>query len=135
LQVSLVRVPAGTARLSLRQVPGQRPGTTRLLLTAVDAPVRLDGAAWERLGPSANRPEDTSYRPEGAAETVRSWFGDPLLKEGETRASAPIAVPNGAGPLIFKIGATDAAGHRLAAWLPLEVRKTAAGPQPPTDDP
>jgi hypothetical protein len=135
LQVSLVRVPAGTARLSLRQVPGQRPGTVRLLLTACDAGVTLNGAAWERLCPGANRPEDTSYRPDEAAGTVRSWFGDAVLKQGETRASIPITLPDGTDPLMLKVGATDAAGHRLAAWLSLDGRKTAAESQPASTEP
>jgi hypothetical protein len=128
LQVSLLRVPAGTGRLGLRQLPGQPPGTVRLLLTACDGPVTLDTAAWERLVPCANRVEDTSYRPGGAAEAVRSWFGDPALKKGESRASTLIAVPDGTGPLLLKIGATDAAGHRLAAWLPLDLGKELPAP-------
>jgi hypothetical protein len=128
LQVSLVRVPAGTGRLWLRPVPGQRPGTVRLLLTACDAPVTLNAAAWERQVPTTNRAEDTSYRPDGGDGAAREWFGLAALKEGETRASMPIAVPDGVGPLLFKIGATDASGHHLAVWLALDPRRPSAAP-------
>jgi len=130
LQVSLVRLPRPAARLSLRHVvlEDAKP-SIRLLLTCHDSRVTLDGAAWERLVPAANRPEDTSYRPEaGADQASRAWFGDPHLDAGETRASAAIALPSAPKPgdaVVFKVAATDAAGHRLAAWDVLTL--------PPTD--
>jgi hypothetical protein len=121
LQVSIVRLPSPAARLSLRhEVLTDPKPSVRLVLTCHDAGVTLDGAAWERLVPTANRPEDTSYRPEsGADQGSRTWFGDPHLKAGETRSSATIALPPALAtgiPVVFKVAATDAAGHRLAAW-------------------
>jgi hypothetical protein len=120
LQVSLIRLPCELPRLSLRW---QRSGVSpsgKLILTAHDAGVTLDHAAWERLIPTSSRPEDTSYRP-GARpdDTVRGWFGDPHLNAGQSRASVPITLPSWAGckdPLIFKATGIDAAGRRCAAW-------------------
>jgi hypothetical protein len=121
LQVSLVRLPPLTGRLSLRAVATGDDGRgVRLVLTAHDADLTLEGAAWERLVPTANRPEDTSYSPQTAADVdARAWFGDVRLKAGETRASAVIPLPAWWGPneaAAIKVAATDPAGHRLAAW-------------------
>jgi hypothetical protein len=126
LQASLVRLPPKTARLSLRPVAlGDSGKSLRLELTAHDTGVVLDAAAWERLVPAANRPEDTSYRPDTSrADYSRAWFGDPGLKVGETRTSAAIALPGACGPgdaLVFKVAATDMAGHRLAAWALVQL--------------
>ena len=54
-------------------------------------------------------------------DAVKPWFGDPHLKAGETRLSAAISLPND-GPFIFKIAATDSAGHRLAGWIVMDAR-------------
>jgi hypothetical protein len=105
LQVSLVRLPPGNARLSLRR-DGDRLG-----LTAHDAAVTLDGAAWERLHPEANRPDDTSFRP---GERLPAWFGDPHLEAGATRHSVPLPMKAG---VVWKVTGTDAAGRRVSAWL------------------
>jgi hypothetical protein len=92
-------------------------------LTAHNQDVTLAAAAWERVVPKANRPEDTSYRfEEDTKLTLRSWFGDPHLKAGETRTSELISIPPLSGPnpeLIFKINAADSVGHQLAAWAKL----------------
>jgi hypothetical protein len=113
LQVSLVRCPDGTARLALRREPGDR-----LRLTAHDAAVTLDEAAWERLRPAGERPDETSYWEPGAPGkgAVEDWFGNPHLEAGESRLSPPLDLPSGAGDLVFKVTATDAAGHRVTGW-------------------
>jgi len=139
LQVSLLQVPSPAARLSLRHevLEGPKP-SVRLALTCHDAAVTLEGAAWERLVPAANRPEDTSYRPEAAADQgSRDWFGDPHLKAGETRSSAAIPLPaareRGDG-IVFKVAATDAAGHRVAAWDVLTLEGSGGTDQAETND-
>jgi hypothetical protein len=115
LQVTLIRLPRRTARLRLRCEPGDTPHSVRLALTARGSDVTLDAAAWECLVPKSNRAEDTSFPANGA----RAWFGDEHLPAAETRRSAtiplPEADPTGAG-WIFKLTATDAAGHHIAAW-------------------
>jgi hypothetical protein len=128
LQVTLIRLPEGTGRLSLRVEPPEAGGlgntTLRLVVTAHDQDVVLEHAAWERRIPTANRPEDTSFpatesNPVGDREMVRTWFGDPRLKAGETRTSAAIAIPpclESSESWVFKISATDTAGHHLSAW-------------------
>jgi hypothetical protein len=120
LQVSLVRLPDSTARLSLRAQKDAAEGTVRLCLTAHDARVVLDGAAWERLEVAGTRPAATSYRPEcPVSKAVQAWFGDPRMEPNETRTSAVIPLPEGSsrgGGWVFKVVATDAAGHRLATW-------------------
>jgi hypothetical protein len=92
----------------------------RLVVTAHGDDVTLDEAAWERLVP-AGTGEDTSYRSEApAGQSIRQWFGETRLQAGEERASVPIALP-ASGPagaaLVFKVAATDTAGHHLAAWV------------------
>jgi hypothetical protein len=125
LQVTLLRCPDGTARLTLRREAGDRPGTVRLRLTAHDAGIALDGAAWERLLPDGDGPEDTSYRQPEAPDTgaavalcpaVADWFGTAHLDPGESRLSLPLALPGRAEDFLFKVTATDAAGHRITAW-------------------
>jgi hypothetical protein len=121
LQVSVVRLPDQAARLSLRAETGDRAGTVRLVLTAHDADVTLQDAAWERAAPETGRPEETSYRPDApAGATVRAWFGDPRLRAGESRRSAPVTLPRAGGPVLFKVTGTDAAGRRVAAWARCE---------------
>jgi hypothetical protein len=132
LQVTLVRLPKRTARLSLHAEPqpdiGPGVQTVRLVLTAHDQEVTLERAAWERLVPTANRPEDTSYRPAEANASLtqgqlKSWFGDLHLKVGENRTSEPIALPSGTPPgesWVFKISAVDAAGHHISSWAQIK---------------
>jgi hypothetical protein len=110
-------MPEHTARLSLRREVGDTPGTVRLLLTAHDSEVLLDAAAWERLVPTASCADDTSYRTdEPPSGPVVRWFGDPHLRAGETRCSKDISLPTIDGLLVFKVGGTDSAGHRVTAW-------------------
>jgi hypothetical protein len=118
VQVSLIRLPAQTARLSLR---AQRFGDEcRLVITGHDCDVTLDAAAWETAAPSKNRPEDTSFRASGTLDqTVRQWFGDPHVRTGESRTSGVIILPQcdtGDTPCVFKVLATDRSGHRVIAW-------------------
>ncbi len=114
LQVSLIRLPEQTGRLSLRVERTGAGRGVRLILTAQDADATLDAAAWERLVPLGSGPEETSYRPEvRLSQTVQDWFGDPHLKAGESRTSPVIVLPAG-GPAIFKVAGCDPAGHRLA---------------------
>jgi hypothetical protein len=129
LQATLIRLPDRTGRLSLRvesqdALPAGVSGKMiRLQVTAHDQDLSLEHAAWERLVPTANRPEDTSHRPAGEPPVepnlIQTWFGNLHLKAGETRTSAPIAIPALAAAgesWVFKISATDAAGHHLSAW-------------------
>lgn len=109
LQVSVIRLPDETARLTLRHEPGERPGTVRLRLTAHDAAVTLDEAAWEPRVPRPGPPVDP-------AQAADAWFGSRSLRPGETRVSLPLAPGEAAGGVIFKVTGTDAAGRRVAAW-------------------
>jgi hypothetical protein len=119
LQITLVHLPERTARLSLHTQSG--PGAEcRLSLTAHDADVTLDAAAWEAATPSKNRPEDTSFRAsESLDQAARQWFGDLHLRAGESRTSSAIALPRRDTPnaqWVFKVLATDQSGHRVSAW-------------------
>jgi hypothetical protein len=130
LQVTLIRLPEQTGRLSVRvesqDVRPVSPGcqTVRLVVTAHDQDLALEHAAWERLVPTANRPEDTSYLPaavdrSGDGTMLQSWFGDLHLKAGETRISGAISLPHAGTPdesWVFKVSGTDSAGHHLSAW-------------------
>jgi hypothetical protein len=121
LQVTLLRLPESRARLSMTAAGSAN--TVRLSLTAHDAAVSLEDAAWERSSSTSNRPEDTSYRPEATPEdAVRSWFGTSHLQAGETCTSQEIALPAGSGPVMFKVLARDASGQRVTAWTLVEPR-------------
>ncbi len=116
LQVSLVRVPPGAARLSLRCEAGAEHGTVRLSVTARGGAVKLLGAAWERLLPCAEPAQDTSYRP---GQYAAAWFGTKELQAGETRWSNNISVPASIGgiePLVFKVVGLDEHSNRVTGW-------------------
>jgi hypothetical protein len=121
LQVTLIRVPGTMGRLSLRWE------NDHLLLTAHDADVTLDAAAWERLPPATNRAEDTSYRADkDMSQVVRDWFGDAKLKAGETRRSATIALPEfdvKKETVIFKVNGTNSAGNRVSTCIDAAGRR------------
>jgi hypothetical protein len=125
LQVSLLRLPPAMARLELRCEPDKEAGSVRLILTAHDAAVTLDAATWERLIPTGIGHNETSYQPGATAgQQAAAWFGCPRLHAGETRTSVPLLVDASAkegNPILFKIAATDAAGHRIAAWAVLAI--------------
>jgi hypothetical protein len=116
LQVSLVPLPAATARLSVNVVPIPGEDRVRLVLHGSDAGATLTAAAWERVLPTGK--DDTNYRAGSGPETARAWFGDLHLHPGETRTSVPVSVPS-AGPLIFKVTATDDGGRHIAGWATL----------------
>jgi hypothetical protein len=128
LQVSLIRLPERTGRISLRLEARDGSESPRLVLTAHDSDMTLDAAAWERLVPAANRPGDTSYHPNSDAsgqQTVVDWFGDCQVRDGETRTSAALALParrESGDVFIIKVAATDSAGHHIAAWATLPDR-------------
>ncbi|MGE3805982.1 MAG: hypothetical protein AB7K24_15015, partial [Gemmataceae bacterium] len=86
LQVSLVRVPAATARLEVKQ-QRDKAGRLVLSLTAHDADVLLEGLIWERAVPAARRSEDTGKI------SLRDCFSCELLRAGETRTSKPLSWP------------------------------------------
>jgi hypothetical protein len=109
LQVSLVRLPDEMARLTLRREDGEWPGTVRLVLTAHDTAVTVDEAAWEPLLPRAGPPDNGGFPLEG-------WCAGACLRPGDTRTSPSFPLPAAAGGSVFKVTATDAAGHHLAAW-------------------
>jgi hypothetical protein len=121
LQVSLVRVPPGAARLSLRCAAAADGSSVRLGVTAHGGAVKLEGAAWERLVPCGEPERDTSYRP---GQDASAWFGAADLQAGETRWSEAIPVPGaeaGRGPLVFRVAGTDARGNRVATWAAQEA--------------
>jgi hypothetical protein len=114
LQVSLVRLPAGLPRLELR---GERDakGMVRLAVTACNAAVRLEAAAWERPVTREEARGDSSHEPGKSSEdSVRGWFGGMQLNTGETRRSEPLPVPS--QDVVFKVVGVDAAGRRVSAW-------------------
>jgi hypothetical protein len=116
LQVSLVRVPPGAARLSLRCEAAPDRASVRLSVTAHGGAVKLEGAAWERLVPRGEPARDTSYRP---GQGASAWFGAAALQAGETRRSEAIPLPGedaARGPLVFRVVGTDGRGNRVAAW-------------------
>jgi hypothetical protein len=132
LQVTLLPLPEDRARLSLRATPAGNG--VRLSLTTHDAAVTLEDAAWERLSSATSRPEETSYRLDGAADaTVRSWFGETTLHPGETRVSRDITVPVEAGPLVFKLVAQDAAGQSVTAWARCDQSLPVSRSEAPTN--
>jgi hypothetical protein len=115
LQVTLISLPADMPRLSLCCEDVDRE--LRLVLTAHDGDVTLEGAAWECLRPTVRRAEDTSYRdPESAAALARAWFGEPMVQSGEIRVSPAISRPGPAkAGWIFKVVGATRAGQRVAA--------------------
>ncbi len=119
LQATLIPLPDKLARLSVS--PSGTGRTVRLALTAQDADVELQDAAWERLT-LAGTAEDTNYRAETPPKTVvRAWFGDPHLHRGETRTSGVIELPDAVGPFLFKVTATDEFGRRVVGWAVFPV--------------
>lgn len=124
LQVTLVPLPEGAARLSLRQEAGAAPGTVRLALTAHDAPVVLTDAVDGRLVPRAGPEEDpagpTPSPVPAPQDMALAWFGSAPLQPGETRTSPDLHLPTVDGPSLVKVAGSDAAGRRVAAWLLLK---------------
>ena len=106
LQVTLVRLPAATGRLSLRCE--SVVGGVRLVATARDTGLSLKGAAWELLTPGG--PKDAAVTA-GAGD----WFTRTELAAGEVAASRPLAVEQGR-PVVFKVSAVDGMGRTVAAW-------------------
>jgi hypothetical protein len=115
LQVSLIRLPESSGRLTLRLQPAESRGAVRAVVTALDNGVTLEEAAWERLATGPGAAEDTSFRPsEGTGSSVRGWFGPPSLRAGESRTSPPLVLPD--APVVLKVLGTDQDGHRRSAW-------------------
>lgn len=123
LQVTLLPLPEDTGRLHIQadRVKGL-DGSVQLTLTAHDADLTLQTAAWERIAPNGSKAEDTNFRPESSMrQVIQSWFGNPKLKAGETRSSSVIALPPGSGDgLIFKVSALDAAGQQVSGWTAVD---------------
>jgi hypothetical protein len=121
LQVTLLTLPTNMPRLSL-QAEIVSPGACRLLVTAHDADVTLDEAAWEKSAPEGV-PGETSYRPgEVAGASVQAWFGEPLLKADSPRRSRVIERPPAAGQSwLFKLTGHDATGRPVAAFAELAL--------------
>jgi hypothetical protein len=119
LQVTLVPLPADSARLSLR-VERTGPAACRLTVTAHDADVTLEEVALEQAG-SEGQPAETSYRPDAVpGETVRAWIGESLLAAGATRVGKVIERPSASGKTwLFKLKGHDAAGRPVAAFAEL----------------
>ncbi len=126
LQVSLVRLPQDTGRLSLCWQPADGPRTGRLMLTAHDADLRLDGGDVEPSVPKENLREDEKRSATAPQRTIQEWFDTATVKRGETRQSRLITLPETDGEFVFKVAATDAAGHRIAGWamVPPAIHKT-----------
>jgi hypothetical protein len=120
LQVSLIPPARSPSRLGLRAEVMPGGAAVRLFLSADGGAVELEDAAWERLVPSGNAREDTSFQRAAAPQqTVWAWFGDPHLLPGDTRKSCIIAVPDGKGPLVWKVLGKDGNGQPVAAWCVL----------------
>ncbi len=120
LQVTLVRLPAETPRLSLRCERLAGGNRVRLALTAHGGPVRLLGAAWERQSPTGESEGDTRVT------AARTWFGGTALAAGATRRSAALTLPAGLADaaVVFKVRGRDTAGRDVAAWAVLESRES-----------
>jgi len=115
LQVTLLRLPAGTARLNVKVERANH--LARLAVTAHGGDVTLNAIAWERLTPLVRRDEDTSFRPHiDPRGGVRACFGPDVLKAGQTRLSAPITLPPDLGPAVFKITGTGSDGQPVHGW-------------------
>jgi hypothetical protein len=120
LQITLIRLPAEMLRLELRREFVNE--NVRLTLTAHDADVRLDGAAWERLVPKDNEARDTSVSTSAPLETCGSWFGSLDLKAGETR-SVVIDRPGSIGKSdawYVKVSGTDEQGRHVGAYAVID---------------
>ena len=98
----------------------------RLVLTAHHQALTLEDAAWERLLPNRNLPEDTSFRPESPGQTAREWFGNDELRAGETRVSKPIPLSSGTGAVVFKVCGRDRLRRTVTAWAIHERSHTPA---------
>jgi hypothetical protein len=115
LQVTLLRLPAGSPRLSL-SAERVRPGAYRLTVTAHDTAVTLEETVWEKAA-STGTAEDTNYRPEGPpGSAVRAWFGERKLAAGEERTSGVIELPADGAARVFKVSGRDTEGRAVAAW-------------------
>jgi hypothetical protein len=119
LQVTLLPLPPETPRLSLR-VETVRPGACRLTVTAHDAIVTLDEAAWEKATP-IGQPEDTSYRPDApSGTTARAWFNEQKLTPESPQTSRLIELPAGKKEVwLFKVSGHSSTGRPVAAWAEL----------------
>jgi hypothetical protein len=117
LQVSLVRLPRPMARLELRGKM-EANGDILLTVTAHHTGVQLEAALWERVLTRENPAGDTSYSSKTEGDGLRSWFGEPRLKVGETRPSAAIRLPAGmrGEDVVFRVTGVDEAGHRVSGW-------------------
>jgi hypothetical protein len=118
IQVSLIRLPRHLPRLGLA-CSQAADGDIRLSLTAQEAAVSVEEAAWERLIPGEEAHDDTSFRAVDAqCQSVRDWFGESRLQAGQTYRSVAIRLPPGTRPqdVVFKVLAVDDAGHRVSAW-------------------
>ena len=115
VQVSLVRLPRPMGRLALRCTRDAN-GEVRLALTATNAAVQLEEAAWERAITRESAVGDTSYCARPAGESARHWFGAARLQAGETRRSTAVVLPNDVrtDEVVFKVVAVDSAGRRVA---------------------
>jgi hypothetical protein len=101
-----------------------------LVVTAQGGAIDLQDAAWERLISTGNANGDTSYRPTAAPlQVVRAWFGNPALREGETRRSAPIAIPPAVESLVWKVVGKDAQGNTVTACCSSAALAVARAPQ------
>jgi hypothetical protein len=120
LQVTLIRLPSDSARLTLLAERDSMSGGVRLHLTAHDADVTLTAAAWERLEVKESRAADSSYWPEQTQEkAVSEWFGATRLKADETLHGTVSAIPAGTA-IVFKITGVDPAGQAVTAWAVVE---------------
>jgi hypothetical protein len=88
-----------------------------LTVTARDAGVTLDEAAFEWKGQDGLS-EETSYRPNAAAGTMaRTWFGDPRFAADTTRVSGLIELPATSGrTLLVKVKGRDDDGRPVGAY-------------------
>ena len=103
-----------------------------LRLTAHGGDVQIGAVAWERLIPTENVREDTSYIPGEERAAAQAWFGAPLCEDGKSRASRDIVLPASAcgTDLVFKVLGRDLTGKMVAAWARLCHNDTSVLPAP-----
>ncbi len=100
VQLTLVRVPPATPRLSLEWEKG--PENMRLCVTAHNGAVQIRAAGWECVTDSGDF----------------QCFDHEWLRAGTTMRSQPIPKPTNLEPdALFKVWAVDAHNHPVAGWI------------------
>jgi hypothetical protein len=123
LQVTVIPLPAGSARLQLRARSWTgADGELRLraeIREETGQPVRLSALAWEPLIPSADPHKPGFHRGQLDSLGIAANFGASMITGGGPLHSSLIRLADvhpETGPLILKLIGTDSKGNRVAAW-------------------